>query len=173
MTKQLFVDTYFPFAKETETKSGISAIAILAQAALESGYGVAAPQFNFFGIKDSDGLNGNEQLLTTTEYSRRADAKFHVILSVTPVVRNGQKWFKYKIKDYFRKYNNPEESFTDHANFFVRNKRYAAAMAVKSDPYKFIDAISAAGYATDPNYSTLLKGIAKSIEAVVNKKSPL
>lgn len=173
MTKQLFVDTYLPFAKETETKSGISAIAILAQAALESAWAAAAPQFNFFGIKDSDGLNGNEQLITTTEYSRRADAKFPVILSVTPVVRNGQKWFKYKIKDYFRKYNTPEESFTDHANFFVRNKRYAAALAVKLDPYKFIDAISAAGYATDPNYSTLLKGIAKSIEAIVNKKAPL
>lgn len=173
MTKDLFVKTYLPFAKETESKTGISAIAILAQAALESGWATAAVGNMFFGVKDTDGVNGNEQLLTTTEYSRRADIKFPVVISVTPVIRNGQKWFKYKIKDYFRKYNTPEESFTDHANFFVRNKRYAAALAVKSDPYKFIDEISKAGYATDPQYATSLKAIAKTIEAIINKKAPV
>lgn len=159
-----FVKAYLPYAKETERKTGISAKAILAQAALESGWGKAAPGNMFFGVKDTDGINGNEQLLTTTEYSRRQDLKFPVIISVMPVIRNGQKWFKYVVKDYFRKYPTPEECFTDHANFFFKNKRYSQALAVKHDPYKFAEAIAAAGYATDPNYAKTLKQIISMIE---------
>lgn len=164
MKPKEFVKNYYPFAKESEVKTGISAIAILAQAALESGWGKAAPGNMFFGIKDTDGINGNEQLLTTTEYSRSANLKFPVILSVTPVIRNGQKWFKYRVKDYFRKYDTPEQCFTDHSNFFIKNKRYAKALLVKNDPYKFIEEIAKAGYATAPDYGSVLKDIAKIIE---------
>lgn len=164
MTPKDFVNQFMPYAKQTEGKTGINAIATMAQAALESGWGKAAPGNMFFGVKDTDGINGNEQLLTTTEYSRRPDLKFPVVLKVVPVVRNGQKFFKYTVKDYFRKYNTPEECFTDHCNFILRNPRYAKAVAVKHDAYQFIDAIAAAGYATDPNYATLLKSICKTIE---------
>ncbi|MBG9376919.1 glucosaminidase domain-containing protein [Panacibacter sp. DH6] len=161
-----FVTTYLPYAKETEQKTGISAIAILAQAAVESGWGTAAPGNMFFGVKVAPGATpANEQLLTTTEYSRRADLKFPVVLSVTPVVMNGVKMFKYKVKDYFRKYATPEESFTDHASFFLNNSRYAGALAVKQDPVAFINAIAKAGYATDPNYATTLDSVVKMIEA--------
>lgn len=159
-----FVKAYYPYAKETERKTGISAKAILAQAALESGWGKAAPGNMFFGVKDTDGINGNEQLITTTEYSRRADLKFPVIISITPVVRNGQKWFKYVVKDYFRKYHTPEECFTDHANFFFKNSRYKKALEVKHDPYKFAEAIAEAGYATDPNYASTLKQLVRMVE---------
>lgn len=170
MTKQDYVNHFYPFAKESEKTTGISAIAQLAQGALESGWGDICPGNMLFGIKDTDGVNGNEQLLTTTEYSRSANAKFPNIISVTPVVRNGQKWFKYKIKDYFRKYPTPKESFIDHANFFIKNGIYANALKVKSDPYKFIDAIALAGYATAPGYATELKSIAKDIEQLLTKK---
>ena len=156
MTPKSFVKTYLPFAQETERKTGISAIAILAQAALESGWGAVAPGNMFFGVKDTDGINGNEQLLTTTEYSRRADLKFPQILSVTPVVMNGVKMFKYKVKDYFRKYKSPEESFTDHAQFFLKNPRYKKALEVKAMPYSFIKEIAVAGYATAPDYALTL-----------------
>jgi flagellum-specific peptidoglycan hydrolase FlgJ len=164
MTPKEFVTALLPFAKETEAKTGISFKATLAQAAVESAWGKAAPGNMYFGVKDTDGVNGNEQLLTTTEYSRRADLKFPVIISVEPVVKNGVKMFKYKIKDYFRKYNSPEECFTDHCQFFLKNSRYAKALEVKSDPYAFIDAIAKAGYATDPNYATTLKTVVKMIE---------
>ncbi len=163
-----FVNSYLAFARQTENKTGISAIAILAQAALESGWGKAAPGNMFFGVKDTDGLNGNEQLVITTEYSRRADLKFPVIISVTPVIRNGQKFFKYLVKDYFRKYKTPEESFTDHANFFFQNKRYKQALTVKADTYKFIDEIAKAGYATAPDYAVTLKSVAHTIEKYIN-----
>lgn len=164
MEPKEFVKTYFPYARQTEEKTGISSIAILAQAALESGWGKSAPGNMFFGVKDTDGVNGNEQLLTTTEYSRRSDLTFPEIISVEPVVRNGQKYFKYKVKDYFRKYETPEQCFTDHVNFFFQNPRYSTALAVKSDPYQFIDEIAKAGYATAPDYAELLKSVARSVE---------
>jgi flagellum-specific peptidoglycan hydrolase FlgJ len=170
MKPALFVSQYYPEAKKTQDKTGISAIAILAQAALESGWGKACPGNMFFGVKDNDGINGNEQLLTTTEYSRRGDLKFPVIISITPIIRNGQKWFKYKIKDYFRKYNTPEESFTDHANFFIRNSaRYGVALMYKKEPYRFIEEIAKAGYATDPDYAGKLQSIAGIIDSLITK----
>ena len=165
MNPKDFVQAFLPFALETEEKTGISAIAVLAQAAVESGWGKAAPGNMFFGVKDSDGVNGNEQLLTTTEYSRRADLKFPVIISVTPVVRNGVKMFKYKVQDYFRKYATPEECFTDHASFFLKNARYKNALAVRTDAIAFINAIAAAGYATAPDYAQVLSKVVKTIIA--------
>ena len=167
MIPKLFVEKFLPFAKETERKTGISAIAILAQAAVESAWGDAAPGNMFFGVKDTDGINGNEQLLITTEYSRRADLKFPEIISVTPIVRNGQKMFRYRIKDYFRKYESPEQSFTDHTQFFLKNARYKEALEVKSDPIKFSQAIAKAGYATDPNYSDTLIGVINTIKKYI------
>lgn len=167
MSPKEFTNTFLPFAKETESKTGISAIAILAQAALESGWAAKAPNNMFFGVKDSDGVNGNEQLITTTEYSKRNDLNFPVIIRVEPVTLQGQKFFKYTIKDYFRKYNTPEESFTDHAEFFIKNGRYATALKVKNEPNKFVDEIQKAGYATDPNYAITLKSIIKMIERYV------
>lgn len=167
MKPEIFVSTYYPFALETEKKTGIPAIATLAQAAVESGWGKAAPGNMFFGMKDTDGLNGNEQLVITTEYSSRPNLKFPVIISVTPVIRNKRKMFKYIVKDYFRKYNTPEESFTEHANFLLKNPRYKKALAFKADPYRFIAEIAAAGYATDPDYAITLKSVMKKIEALV------
>ena len=170
MTKSAFVNYYFPFALDSQAITGISCIAQLAQGALESGWGSVCPGNMLFGVKDTDGVNGNEQLLTTTEYSRSANAPFPNIVSVSPVMRNGQKWFKYKIKDYFRKYPTPKESFVDHANFFLKNQRYAKALVVKHDAYKFIDEIAKAGYATAPNYADELKSIAQEIEKLIPKK---
>lgn len=164
MTPKEFVTTYLPFAKLTEQKSGISAIAVLAQAALESGWGKIAPGNMFFGVKDTDGINGNEQLVTTTEYSKRQDLKFPEIISVVPVLIKGEKFFKYTVKDYFRKYNSPEECFTDHAMFFVKNHRYATALTVGKNPYLFFDEIAKAGYATAPDYASVLKSVAQTIE---------
>jgi flagellar protein FlgJ len=164
MAPKQFVEDYLPFAKETEAKTGISAVAILAQAALESGWGKAAPGNMFFGVKDTDGMNGNEQLLTTTEYSQRSDLHFPEIISITPVVRFGKKYFKYKVKDYFRKYDSPEESFTGHADFFLKNPRYADALKVRGNTNAFIDAIAKAGYATAPDYAAILKSVARTIE---------
>lgn len=171
MTKQDYIKKFYPEALKSQQKTGFSAIAILAQAAVESGWGEVCPGNMLFGVKDTDGINGNEQLLVTTEYSRSATAKFPNIIGMpVPVMRKGQKWFKYKIKDYFRKFDTLEECFTHHTAFFLKNKRYAEAVKVRHDPYLFIDAIAKAGYATDPTYATLLKGIAKNLEQLISKQ---
>jgi flagellum-specific peptidoglycan hydrolase FlgJ len=150
MKAQEFVNKFYPFAKQTQDKTGISAIFILAQAALESAWGNSAPGNMFFGVKDNDGLNGNEQLLLTTEYIDNPDKKFPAIISIVQV---GKKLWKYRVRDWFRKYKTPEECFTDHANFFFKYKRYASALNVKQDPYAFAFEVAKAGYATDPNYA--------------------
>lgn len=168
MLKNEFVKKFYPEALLAEQKTGIPALAILAQGAIESGWGKVAPGNMFFGVKDTDGVNGNEQLLVTTEYSRSANANFpRIIGTPVPVIRNGQKWFKYKIQDYFRKYDTPSACFIDHSEFFKKNKRYTKALAVKHDAYLFIDAIAQAGYATAPDYATLVKSVARDIEKLI------
>lgn len=159
MKPDLFVKKYLPDALATEKQTGIHHLATLAQAALESAWGDVAPGNMLFGVKDNDGINGNEQLLTTTEYHSTMTVKYPVVISITPVVRAGKKMFKYKIKDYFREYATPADCFNDHAKFFFKNPRYGAALAAKSDPVKFVEKVAAAGYATDPNYAQKLKDI--------------
>jgi flagellar protein FlgJ len=167
-----FVGKFLPFARETELKTGISAIFTLAQAAIESGWGEAAPGNMFFGVKDFDGISGNEQLLRTKEYFRSMDLKFPEIISITPVVRNGLPYYEYVIRDWFRKYDTPEESFTDHAYFFHRNPRYAAALWVKDNPRSFAEAVAKCGYATDTDYAKKLISVIDRIEDIVNKAYP-
>ncbi len=163
MKPELFVKTYGPEALKIEKETGYSAIAQLTQGALESAWGEKAPGNSFFGVKDTDGVNGNEQLETTTEYSSRQDLKFPVIISVAPVVLRGRKMFKYIVKDYFRKYNTPADCFRDHVKFFDKNPRYAEAVKVKHDHNRFFEEIAKAGYATAPDYADTLKSVSKSI----------
>jgi len=161
MIPKLFVQKYLPFAKQTYAATGIHPYVILAQAALESGWGEKAVGNMFFGVKDTDGVNGNEQLLTTTEYLRTPNAKFPAILKVVAL---GKGLWKYTVKDWFRKYPSPEQSFTDHAKFFLTNPRYKEALKVKGQPYLFAAAIAKAGYATAPNYSEVLQSVIRTIE---------
>lgn len=165
LTPLEFAKKYYKFAKEAEVKNKIPALFILSQAALESGWGAHAPGNMMFGIKDTDGINGNEQLITTTEYLKNGEAKFPVIISkiFDPI----KKLYKYTVKTYFRKYNTPEESFTDHGKFFIKNTRYALAFSVcKENPYCWADEVAKAGYATGPNYARTLKLIILKMEPI-------
>lgn len=167
MTPELFVKTYYPHAVTTEAKTGFPALAILAQSAIETGWGKNAPGNMMFGVKDTDGVNGNEQLVMTFEYSSKYGLSpkqigLHDIASIKPVTIGGKRFYKYNGRSYFRKYNSPEESFTDHANFLLRNKRYKAAIGVK-DVNKFIDIVAGAGYAQSPTYAQEWKAVVKSV----------
>lgn len=167
MTPKEFIKQYKPFALETERKTGISHLFTLAQAALESGWGERGVGNNFFGIKVSKNLvsstpNEKKQLLRTTEVLSSANAVFPKIFSIKK--RTDGK-YTYIVLDWFRKYDTPEECFTDHANFFFKNKRYAKALEVKTDPYKFAEEVAKAGYATAPDYANSLKKIIKMLES--------
>lgn len=169
MTKKEFIQTYKPFSLESERKTGISHLFILAQAALESAWGERGVGNNFFGIKVpkkfvSSTPNQKKQLLFTTEVLNSPTPnpqQFPKIISISK--RTDGKWL-YRVQDWFRKYDTPEECFTDHVQFFFKNKRYAKALLVKSDPYKFAEEVAKAGYATAPNYATILKEVIKTIE---------
>ncbi|WP_454986285.1 glycoside hydrolase family 73 protein [Capnocytophaga bilenii] len=166
MTPKDFIKQYKPFALETERKTGISHLFILAQAALETGWAKSVPGNMFFGVKAGNETPAEEkQLLTTTEVLNSPNMKhlFPQVMSVK-MLTNG-KWL-YRVKDWFRKYDTPEECFTDHAQFFFKNKRYAKALLVRSDPYKFAEEVAKAGYATAPNYAESLKALIKEIEKV-------
>lgn len=172
MTPKLFVATYWADAKECERRTGVAAEATLAQAALESGWGKSTPGNMFFGEKDFDGINGNEQLLPTWEISRKANlnakqAGLHTLTKVSPVTINGQKYFKYVGYAYFKKFATPADCFKAHFEFFQKNSRYANALEVRGNAERFVEEIAKAGYATDPNYANLLKSIIKTIRANV------
>lgn len=166
MTAKEFIQTYKPFALESERKTGISHLFTLAQAALESRWGNSAPGNMFFGVKAGKDTPANKkQLLTTTEVLSSPTInpqQFPKIISISK--RADGRWL-YKVQDWFRKYDTPEECFTDHAQFFFKNKRYAKALEVRSDPYKFAEEVAKAGYATAPNYADSLKKIIKMIES--------
>lgn len=164
MKPQIFVAKFLADALLSQKKTGISAVATLTQAALESAWGEIAPGNMFFGVKDTDGINGNEQLITTTEYTRSAKNPMPIAISSTPYVnKKGVKMFKHKGKDYFRKFDTPADCFIHHSEFFLKNKRYSEALKVGMDYNKFFEELQKAGYATDPNYAENLKAVSKSI----------
>lgn len=168
MTPEEFCKTYYKHAKACEKRTNVPALFTLAQAAVETGWGKHAPGNMMFGIKDTDGINGNEQLITTTEYLKNPDAKFPVILA--KVFDPVKKLYKYTVKTYFRKYDSPEESFVDHGKFFLQNSRYHDNFAkCGNNPFCFADEVAADGYATGPNYARTLKLIILKIQPICEK----
>ena len=162
MTPKEFVKKYKPFALETESKTGISHLFILAQSALETGWAKSIPDNNMFGVKAKAGTPPEKrQLVVTKEVLSSPNVAFPEIIRIT---KRADGKYLYEVKDWFRKYDTPEESFTDHANLFVNNKRYAKALLVRSDPYKFAEEVAKAGYATEPTYADRLKGVIRTIE---------
>ena len=163
ITPSEFVKTYLPFAQQTEEKTGINARFTLAQAALESGWGNTAPGNMFFGVKANPEITpeARRQLLTTKEILSHPNATFPQTISIKQL---SNRKYLYVVKDWFRKYATPEESFTDHANFFLVNKRYSKALEVKSDPYAFADEVAKTGYATAPDYAHTLKSVIRSVD---------
>lgn len=162
MTPKEFIKKYKPFALETERKTGISHLFILAQSALETGWAKSIPDNNMFGVKAKAGTpHEKRQLVVTKEVLSSPNVTFPEIIRITK--REDGK-YQYEVKDWFRKYDSPEESLTDHANLFMNNKRYAKALLVRSDPYKFAEEVAKAGYATEPTYADRLKGVIRTIE---------
>ena len=135
MQPSAFYSQYLPYAQSVSQRTGLDPRLVLAQAALESGWGKSAPNGNFFGIKSHGRPNG--QTLVTSEYE------------------NGQ----YVPQEAsFRTYAGPEQSFYDYGSFILDNPRYQPVMDA-GDFQGQIAAMGASGYATDPEYSRKLSRI--------------
>ncbi len=126
-----FFERILPYALETQALTGIPASVTMAQAALESGWGQHAPGNNFFGIKGR-GPAGSQKL-ATREFI-------------------GGRWQR-RLAD-FRRYNNPLESFLDHAQVISEGRYLKHAMEHTGSAKDFIHALQSdkAKYATDPQY---------------------
>ena len=141
-------------AKLASEASGIPHHLILAQAALESGWGQrqirteqGTPSFNLFGIKASGDWRGKVTEITTTEFE------------------NGESK---KVKARFRVYDSYLESLSDYVNLLTRNPRYTA-VANASSAEQGAHALQKAGYATDPNYAKKLTGMIQQLRAMNEK----
>lgn len=80
-------------------------------------------------------------------------------------MRRGGK-FEYVVKDWFRAYARPAESFADHGAMLRANARYARCFETQ-DPREFARRIAAAGYATDPDYADTLIAVTATVERAV------
>jgi flagellum-specific peptidoglycan hydrolase FlgJ len=167
MTPREFVKRYYPFARASELKHKLPAASVLTQSALETGWGNTVVGNMMFGVKDTDGLNGNEQLIKTTEYHDQPDKKYPVVIKVIQV---GKKRWKYWVKDWFRKYLTPEDSFNDHARVILQAPRYNKAISVCNDPEMFLREIAKAGYATADNYETELIAVLRLVQKIIKEE---
>jgi flagellar protein FlgJ len=135
-------------AQAASRSSGVPSQLILAQAALESGWGKreikgedGSSSHNLFGIKAGKGWKGAVVQAVTTEYV------------------DGQPQ---QTKASFRAYASYEEAFSDYARFLAGNPRYAQVLATR-DPAEAAHGLQRAGYATDPQYGEKLVRILKQI----------
>lgn len=131
-----FVSAIMPHAERVGREIGVAPEIIVAQAALESGWGRSAPGNNFFGIKSHGQAGG--QTLATNE------------------VVNGQT---VRINDSFRQYEDIGQSVEDYGRFLRENPRYRD-MLQAGDVNAQIEALGRSGYATDPEYANKVRQIA-------------
>lgn len=136
-----FVQRMGSSAQVASEASGVPAPLILAQAALESGWGKreiraddGTQSFNLFGIKADRSWKGPVVETTTTEYV------------------DGEPQ---RVRAKFRAYASYDEAFTDYARFITRNPRYAGVLAADT-PAEAAHGLQKAGYATDPQYGQKL-----------------
>jgi flagellar protein FlgJ len=135
-----FVTAVWPHAQRAAAAIGVSPQVLVAQAALETGWGkYLGGSNNLFGIKAGTHWTGATRTLSTTEYS-----------GSTPHRESAS----------FRSYSSVADSFDDFARMLKSNPRYAAALGAGSDNARFANALQKAGYATDPAYAAKITSIA-------------
>jgi peptidoglycan hydrolase FlgJ len=143
-----FVEHLWPHAQRVAEKLGVNPKAVLAQAALETGWGKypiakedGAASFNLFGIKADNRWQGDRAVVNTLEF-RDGVAK--------------------REKAAFRAYDSFSQSFEDYADFLSSSERYKDALQAGDDVSMFAASLQKGGYATDPKYSEKIDNILSS-----------
>jgi flagellar protein FlgJ len=148
-TARNFIERMRPQAEAAAQAAGIPVTFLLAQAALETGWGRHQPRaadgatsHNLFGIKAGTGWQGARTLAATTEYVAGK--------AVTAV-------------EAFRSYGSYAEAFQDFARLMRSSPRYSGVLSATGDGNAYAQKLQQAGYATDPRYAEKL---ARIIEAI-------
>lgn len=154
---QAFVRSLWPYAQQAAARLGVDPQALLAQAALETGWGQrqinhpdGRPSFNFFGIKATGDWQGSKVSVPTLEY---------------------EDGIAVRRQESFRAYGSVAEAFQDYVHLLSQNPRYQSALKSGGNGEAFADALQASGYATDPNYAAKLKAIMRDANALL-KQTP-
>jgi len=155
-----FVNKFYPFAVEVENETGIPALAIMAQAALESGWGKKSIGNNIFGIKFRRGDYGYQKVLTT-EYNKDSNA-FNGKEVKSKTYIQEKKLFKFLVYQYFADYATPKDAFLAHSTLLL-TERYKDALRWRKFPKRYLIAIWRAGYATAPDYPKRVCPVVDSI----------
>ena len=143
-----FIEEMLPHATAAARELGVDPRAIIAQAALETGWGTSQPadaggaSHNLFGIKAGASWKGASVSSATTEY---ADG----IARAEPAQ--------------FRAYGSVAENVADYVHVLRDNPRYAAALGTGGDVRAFADALQRGGYATDPEYANKLVALVQRL----------
>ncbi|ELH0896032.1 flagellar assembly peptidoglycan hydrolase FlgJ [Vibrio fluvialis] len=146
---QSFVASLKPFADKAAKALGVDSTLLLAQAALETGWGqkvvknARGSSNNLFNIKADRSWHGAKVATQTLEYQDQ-----------TPVME----------KAAFRSYSNYQDSFNDYVRFLSNNPRYTTALRHGGSDEDFIRGIHQAGYATDPQYADKVLRVKAQIE---------
>ena len=144
-----FAAALLPMAENAARRLGVDPRYLVAQAALETGWGASIIQgdngssHNLFGIKAHGGWQGASAETLTTEYY------------------NGQP---VKESARFRAYDSFAQSFEDYVDFLQGNGRYQEALKSAENPDRFMSELQKAGYATDPQYASKVNQIARQLQ---------
>lgn len=149
-----FISRLLAPAIAASRRTGIPHQLILAQAALESGWGNkeirrenGQPSYNLFGIKATPDWKGATTEITTTEY-------------INGVAQ--------KVKAAFRVYSSYADALQDYSALLSRSTRYQNVKSART-PEQAAHALQAGGYATDPQYAKKLIGIMQQIKNNINQ----
>ena len=152
--QQRFVDRLWPHAQQAAEKLGTTPSILIAQAALETGWGghiipgnKGSSSNNLFGIKADRSWQGGS-----------ADVRTFEFLGGRPI----------KTKASFRTYRNVAESFADYVSFVQDNPRYQRALQNAANPDNYIRELARAGYATDPRYAEKIISIRQRIDGAAS-----
>jgi flagellar protein FlgJ len=147
-SREDFVREIWPLAVRAGEKLGVNPRAIVAQAALETGWGsrqirddAGVSGNNLFGIKADSGWKGERVTVSTLEYE-----------GGLPKPQRAQ----------FRAYPDLASGFEDYVRFLQGNPRYTDALRAGGNTDVYADRLQSAGYATDPRYAEKIRSIADS-----------
>jgi len=133
-----FVRSLTPLAQAAGNSLGVAPDTLIAQAALETGWGRNVPadsagrsSSNLFGIKATDSWRGASVQASTTEFDQGTPSSTQAA---------------------FRSYGSAAQSVGDYVSLLRGSSRYAGALDTGSDVQAFGSGLQRGGYATDPDY---------------------